>query len=114
MTGSARCRWWWVVPMSAVVLLRAAPAAGQATRSSAPVIRAVVIDRAEVFDSVVAKRFWGFALVNALHARTRLYVIRRELLLSPGEPYDTARANESARNLRALSIFRDVWIDTVT
>jgi len=73
-----------------------------------------MIDRAEVFDSVEANRFWGFALVNALHARTRRYVIRRELLFAPGEPFDTARANESARNLRALAIFRDVWIDTVT
>jgi hypothetical protein len=79
----------------------------------APIIRAIVIDRGEVFDSVEASRFWGFGLVNALHARTRLYVIRRELLFARGEPYDTARANESARNLRALSIFRDVFIDTV-
>jgi hypothetical protein len=79
-----------------------------------PVIRAIVIDRSEVFDSSEVRQFWGFGLVNALHARTRLYVIRRELLFAPGEPYDTARVNESARNLRALSIFRDVVIDTVS
>jgi len=114
MTGSAGCRWCWVVLVSVVALLPAAPAAGQAPKPSAPVIRDVVIDRAEVFDSLEAKRFWGFALVNALHARTRVYVIRRELLFAPGEPFDTARTNESARNLRALAIFRDVWIDTVT
>ena len=79
-----------------------------------PVIHAIVIDRSEVFDSSEVRQFWGFGLVNALHARTRLYVIRRELLFAPGEPFDTARTNESARNLRALAIFRDVWIDTVT
>ena len=114
MTGSAGCRWCWVVLVSVVSLLRPIPVAGQAAKPSAPVIRNIVIDRAEVFDSAEAKRFWGFGLVNVLHARTRLYVIRRELLFAAGEPYDTASANESARNLRALAIFRDVWIDTVT
>jgi hypothetical protein len=114
MTGSAGCRWRWVVLVSVVALLRPASAAGQATRPSGPIIRNVVIDRAEVFDSAEAKRFWGFGLVNVLHARTRLYVIQRELLFAPGQPFDTASANESARNLRALAIFRDVWIDTVT
>jgi len=114
MTGSSRWRWWSVVLVSAVALLPPRAASGQATKTTAPVIRNVVIDRAEVFDSVEAKQFWGFALVNALHARTRLYVIRRELLFAPGESFDTARVNESARNLRALSIFRDIWIDTVT
>ena len=113
MTGPFRSRWCRVALAGAFAVLCPALAGAQGS-TTGPVIRAVEIDRAEVFDSVEAKRFWGFALVNALHARTRLYVIRRELLLSPGEPYDTARANESARNLRALSIFRDVWIDTVT
>ncbi len=112
MTGFLRSRWCRIALASAVALVPAF-ARGQAT-TTGPTIRAVTIDRAEVFDSVEEKRFWGFALVNALHARTRLYVIRRELLFAPGEPFDTARANESARNLRALAIFRDVWIDTVT
>jgi hypothetical protein len=85
----------------------------QAT-SNAPTIRAIVVERSEVFDSVETRSFWGFGLVNALHAKTRPYVVRRELLFAVGEPFDTARVNESARNLRALSIFRDVEIDTVT
>jgi len=79
----------------------------------APVIRAVVIDRGAIFDSAEARRFWGFRLANALHVETRPYVIRRELLFAVGEPYDSARANETERNLRALGIFRDVEIDTV-
>jgi outer membrane protein assembly factor BamA len=98
---------------AALVALDAGTAHGQAS-TAAPTIRAIVIDRGEVFDSVEAKRFWGFSLVNVLHARTRLYVVQRELLFAVGQPYDTARANESARNLRALSIFRDVDIDTVS
>jgi hypothetical protein len=85
-----------------------------ANASKAPIIRAIVINRSEVFDSVEARGFWGFGLVNALHVQTRPYVVRRELLFEVGEPFDTARVNESARNLRALSIFRDVAIDTVS
>lgn len=88
-------------------------AEGQAT-DDRPMIRAVVVDRGEVFDSLEARQFWGFRLVNALHAETRPYVIRRELLFRAGERFDTARVNESARNLRALSIFRDVRIDTIS
>ena len=85
-----------------------------AQATSGPTIRAIVVDRSEVFDSVETRSFWGFGLVNALHAKTRPYVVRRELLFEVGQPYDTARVNESARNLRALSIFSDVRIDTVT
>ena len=101
-----------VVVVAALAVTRGAPAFAQGARP--PIIRSIEIDRSEVFDSSEVQRFWGFGLVNALHARTRLYVIRRELLFGRGEPYDTARANESARNLRALSIFRDVEIDTVS
>ena len=86
----------------------------QTAPARGPIIRAIVIDRSEVFDSVEARSFWGFGLVNVLHAQTRPYVVRRELLFDVGEPFDSARVNESARNLRALSIFRDVEIDTVS
>ena len=79
----------------------------------ASTIRAIIVSRSEVFDSAEVRRFWGFGLVNALHAQTRPYVVRRELLFDVGEPYDSARVNESARNLRALSIFADVQIDTI-
>jgi hypothetical protein len=84
----------------------------QADTGQRPVIQAVEIRRAPVFSAVEAQ-FWGFRLLNALHAETRPYVIRRELLISPGAPWDTALANESERNLRALGIFRDVQIDSV-
>ena len=57
----------------------------------------------------------GFAAqaANALHVRTRERVVEREVLLQPGMPYDAALAAETARNLRALGIFRDVLVDTV-
>jgi hypothetical protein len=50
---------------------------------------------------------------NALHITTRAWVIRRTLLVRPGERYDSAKVAESERALRALTIFRAVRIDTL-
>jgi len=52
-------------------------------------------------------------LANALHVTTRQGVIRRALLTDAGQPFDSARAVESARALRAMSVFRDVRVDTL-
>lgn len=41
---------------------------------------------------------------NALHATTREEIIRQELLFEAGQSYDRARVEESARNLRLLTI----------
>ena len=38
--------------------------------------------------------------------------MRRELLLPEGAPYDSATADETARNLRKLGIFREVAVDS--
>lgn len=43
--------------------------------------------------------------VNALHAQTRERVIRRELLLTPGDEYSAERAQETVRNLQLLPQF---------
>ncbi|WP_437893962.1 hypothetical protein [Sorangium sp. So ce124] len=43
------------------------------------------------------------AFLNWFHALSRPYVIRREVLLAVGLPYEQALADESARNLRELS-----------
>jgi hypothetical protein len=51
-------------------------------------------------------------LADALHVTTRAWVIRRTLLLDQGERYDSARAVESERALRALGVFRNVRVDT--
>lgn len=77
-----------------------------------PIIRAVEIRRHGVFDSTEATN-WIFRTANSLHATTRNNVIRRELLFRPGEPYDSARVAETARNLRSLGVFRSVDIDTM-
>ncbi|WP_437964832.1 hypothetical protein WMF04_34905 [Sorangium sp. So ce260] len=43
------------------------------------------------------------SFLNWFHVLSRPYVIRREVLLAVGRPYEQALADESARNLRALS-----------
>src|SRR4051794_31121454 len=42
--------------------------------------------------------------LNIFHVRTREHVIRREVLLEIGAPYSAELAEETARNLRKLSI----------
>ena len=54
-----------------------------------------------------------FNLLNHVHVTTRSFVIHEEMTVSPGDPLDSAALAESARNLRALGIFRSVAIDTV-
>ncbi len=48
--------------------------------------------------------------MNGLHTRTREGVIRRELLVAPGEPCDPERLAETERNLRALGLFAEVAV----
>lgn len=48
--------------------------------------------------------------MNALHVRTRPSIIKRELLLASGDPFDERKLRESERNLRALGILNRVEI----
>lgn len=80
-------------------------------RASGDTLRAVELDRRDIFDP--DERGWVARLGNALHVQTRAATIRRELLFRPGEPFDSARFAESERNLRALGVFRRVRIDSV-
>ena len=104
MTGRAR---------AAPLLLALAATVGAGRAEAQDTLRALVIERHDVFHGDVARSFYG-RLANALHVTTREGTIRRELLLGPGEPFDSARAAESARNLRRLGVFRRVRVDTVT
>jgi hypothetical protein len=76
-------------------------------------IDTIVVDNRNIFDHANDGPGLVARLANALHVRTRAAVIRRSLVLSPGEPYDSARAAESERALRALGVFRFVRVDTV-
>ena len=79
---------------------------------TAPIIRAVEIHRSNVFSPAEARSFLP-RLANKLHRTTRPWVVERELLFGAGDRYDSARVAETARNLRAVGVFREVRIDTV-
>lgn len=101
--------------MAALILLALiAPTrlVAQAT-TTGPAIDSIAIVRHSVFDPDETS-FWLLSLVNKLHITTRAYVVRRELLFSEGEPFDSALSAESARNLRRLRVFRSVHIDSAT
>jgi hypothetical protein len=82
-----------------------------ASGDSALVIRRVELIRRDIFDP--NERGWLARMGNRLHFQTQAPVIRREVLLRPGQLYDSALVAESERNLRALGIFRRVQIDSV-
>ena len=76
-----------------------------------PTIEAIELQRRDIFDP--EERSWYAKVANALHIQTQVRTIRRELLVRPGEPYDSALVAESERNLRGLGVFRRVRIDSV-
>jgi hypothetical protein len=96
-----------------LVTMQIASASTAAPMPSTPVLAAVEIRRNDIFDPDEA-RGWLPRLVNWLHIRTRESVVRREVRLAPGVPIDSALAEETARNLRGLGIFRRVELDTVS
>ncbi len=62
-------------------------------------ISKIVFETRDVFEDQEHLR-WLFDTIEFLHATTRERVIRRELLLRPGDVYDPALAEETERNLR--------------
>lgn len=75
-------------------------------------IKGVLIEPSDVFPPEEAT--WLIPrLMNGLHVTTRPGTIRRELLLRPGELFDSAKAAESERNLRFLRVFRMAKVDSV-
>lgn len=102
----------WAACIVAFPLL-AARVAAQATdpQLGVPVVQYVDIIRQDIADT--NETSFAARVANALHVRTRQRVVEREVLLKPGMPYDSVLAAETARNLRALGIFRDVLVDTV-
>ena len=50
---------------------------------------------------VFSRHDWHFRLLNIFHRTTRPDIVRRELLLSPGQRWDESLADESVRNLQS-------------
>jgi len=78
-----------------------------------PIIKYVEVRQSDIFEAAEAKS-WLPRVVNGLHIMTSPGIISRELLLREGDPYDSARAAETARNLRTIGIFRRVQVDSAT
>ncbi|HTC24411.1 MAG TPA: hypothetical protein VK688_08620, partial [Gemmatimonadales bacterium] len=97
------------------IVLGAMPLRAQEPRDTTgpPVIRGIVIDRRDIFEPDEVRESSLARFGNAIHTTTRRRVIERELLFAPGERFDSAKVAETARNLRALGIFRRVLIDSI-
>lgn len=72
----------------------------------------VFIDNNSIFDTSdtdAGRRFsWAYRTANALHVRTREWVIRRELLFGTGSCYDPFRLEQTERLLRGYSFLSSV------
>ena len=95
-----------VLALTLLGVCPSAPLAAQ-TIDTIVVVRHNVYDRKQNAPRVVA------GVGNALHITTHAWVVRRALLIKPGDAYDSAKVAESERALRGLTIFRAVRIDTV-
>src|SRR6185369_14140814 len=97
------------------LLLGAVPLCAQSPPDSArsPVIRGGVVEPRDIFDPEETKASSLVRFMNSVHATTRRGVVERELLFKVGERFDSAKVDETARNLRALGVFRRVIIDSV-
>lgn len=78
-----------------------------------PIVKYIEVRRSDIFDSTEAHGFLP-KVMNGLHFMTANSVVSREILVKQGEPFDSADAAETARNLRSLGIFRRVLVDTAT
>ncbi|OLB13212.1 MAG: hypothetical protein AUH07_06730 [Gemmatimonadetes bacterium 13_2_20CM_70_9] len=95
-----------LVGLAACVPVRLSAQAPPAT------VDTIVVVNHNVFDADGDAPRFLTRLVNAVHVTTRPWVIRHALLVNPGDRYDSARAVESERALRALYVFSRVRVDT--
>ena len=71
----------------------------------------IVIRNEDIFDiSDPRENNWLFRLTNKLHARTRPWLIRNQLLFRTGDAYDRRVLDESERILRSNRYFYDARI----
>ncbi|MBI5595328.1 MAG: hypothetical protein HY928_04480 [Elusimicrobia bacterium] len=92
---------------AALAVLACAPAGpARAQGESAPVGQ-VTFKTLNVFDlDQPEDDWWPFVMANRIHLVTRPAVVRREMLLAPGDPFDPLKAIETERNLRTLGFIR--------
>jgi len=78
----------------------------------APAVDSIAIVTENVFSPDEAAKTGLFRVANGLRFKTQNWVVDREILLQVGQPYDSVLAEETARNLRRLGLFRQVDVDT--
>jgi len=83
----------------------------QREESDFPIIRSIKIKRIEIWDSTQGDWFFAADLMNALHVKTREYVINDELLFDIGDELDTVDLLETERVLRRIGIFSNVRVE---
>lgn len=77
------------------------------------ILRDVVIDRRNVFDTNGRDLPLVAGLLNSLHAVTKEQVILHEVYLRPGDTVTQKKVDEIERNLRAIGIFQNVTLQAV-
>jgi hypothetical protein len=78
------------------------------------VIGEVVIRNENIFDTADPREDnWLFRLANTLHAKTRPWLIRKQLLFRTGDAYDRRILDESERILRSNRYFYDARIHPI-
>ncbi len=82
--------------------------------ADAVVIGKIVLEKEDVFDTTDERENnFLYRLVNKFHIVTKDEVIRKQLLLEPGDPYSKRLADESERILRSNVYLYDVSIAPV-
>src|SRR3989441_4213703 len=93
----------------ALLLLSAGPPVRLSAQAG---IDTIVVVNHNIFDLQDDAPGFLARLANGLHVTTRAGVIRRTLLVNPGDRYDSARVAESERALRGLYVFSRVRLDS--
>jgi hypothetical protein len=77
----------------------------------------VFIDNKSIFDTsdpdLDSRFLWAYRAANALHVRTKEWVLRRELLFGPGSCYDEFLLEETERLLRSYNFLARVDIFSI-
>ncbi|MEW6049762.1 MAG: hypothetical protein AB1644_01695 [Candidatus Zixiibacteriota bacterium] len=84
----------------------------QAAAFQGRIIDSIIIDNRNVYDTAIPRyNNFLFRTANKLRVRTRLGMIRRELLFKVGDEYSHELVEETARNLRLRYALYDAWIE---
>ena len=80
-----------------------------------PIVDSIIIDNRNIFNTdSSAYSHWIFKLANKLHYKTRVWVIKDEILFKPNEPYPPELVEETTRNLRNRLQLYDAWTEVDT